>query len=371
MNYFPLKLAQGIAFINREIEKNQVLKCINDMTPLLIMSPRRYGKTSLVLHVLTQNHLLYSHVDLYMELTSADIVKAILRGIGQLLGKLEPTPKRLLKLATDFFSSFQIGAVLKKGGFEIQFEFALKQKKAADIILMALEKLEALAKSRKQKLVLFLDEFQVLGEVASDSAIEAAIRHAAQASEYVEYIFSGSNRHLLAQIFSDKKRPLYKLCHSIKLQRIEKEHYEKYFQNIAHHIWKKEIEIVAIDHILFLTQRHPYYVNRLCWLLSLEKEVTEKTVNTCWDNYVQGNRSIIESDLVHLTLNQRLLLLSIVRNKPTKTLHSKEHQETLSIPPGSISRAEKALLEKDYLYIDDEGFYRILDPLMLSVLTTD
>lgn len=366
MSYFPSKLAKGKAFINRTDEQKQVLQCIHDITPLLVMSPRRYGKTSLITHVLDKNKIIYSIVDLYMELTAEDIAKAILKGIGQILGQIEKTPKRLLSLATEFFSSLQIEAVIRKAGIEIQF--GMKNKKPAEMIALALEKLEELAKKQRKIVVLFLDEFQVLGEVLNDYSIEAAIRHAAQQSEYVEYIFSGSNRHLLSQIFSDKKKPLYKICHTLPLDRISRIHYETYIKKVSPDIWGKQLDDETITTILSLTERHSYYVNRLCYLLSFEKFPTTQDVHQCWQNYVLSNKTAVENELANLTVNQKILLINIARNELTKELHSKTFTEKLPISSGSISRTVNALLEKDYLYIDEQGYYKVLDPLMQAIL---
>ena len=99
-------------------------------------------------------------------------------------------------------------------------EFNSNNQKPTDIILQALEKLHDLALKKGKRVVLFLDEFQVVGEVIENNAIEAVIREAAQKSTYIYYVFFGSNRHLMEQMFYDRKRPFYKLCDQIKLERI-------------------------------------------------------------------------------------------------------------------------------------------------------
>ena len=86
MDYFPTKLAAGAAFCNREKEQEELLRCLNNVSPVLLISPRRYGKTSLAMHVLDKNNFLYVHIDFYKELSEEDIASAILNGIGRLLG---------------------------------------------------------------------------------------------------------------------------------------------------------------------------------------------------------------------------------------------------------------------------------------------
>ena len=114
MNYFPTYLALGGAFCNRKEELKRILYDLNGNTPILLISPRRYGKTSLALKAFEQIKWSYAHVDLYKALSEEDIVKYILNGIGQLLGKIESTPKKLMLLAGEFFSSLHIKVVIEK-----------------------------------------------------------------------------------------------------------------------------------------------------------------------------------------------------------------------------------------------------------------
>jgi AAA+ ATPase superfamily predicted ATPase len=96
------------------------------VNPTLLVSPRRYGKTSLALKAFENIKWAYAHVDLYKALSEEDIAQFILNGIGQLLGRIEGTPKKLMKVATEFFSGFQLKFVLEKYGLAV--EFARKRK---------------------------------------------------------------------------------------------------------------------------------------------------------------------------------------------------------------------------------------------------
>lgn len=366
MDYFPTKLAAGAAFCNREKEQEELLRCLNNVSPVLLISPRRYGKTSLAMHVLEKNNFTYVHIDFYKELSEEDIARAILNGIGRLLGKIEDTPEKILTIAKDFFSSFSIRAAIKTIGIEIEFE--PKQKNSVNIIAEALEKIEELAKKKRKKLVLFMDEFQTLAEATSHHGIEAAIRHAAQESQHICYLFSGSNRYLLKEMFQDRKRPLYKLCHTIHLRRIQAQHYIKYIQAVAHEIWKTPLSDMQFQLLFDLTQRHPYYVNKLCTLLSFQHIVSEAAIKNVWENYVLENKTAVEGEISLLSVNQRKLLFAIARNKETKELLSKEFSHLIAIAPGSIPRALSVLIKKDYVYTNEEGYYKLVDPLVHAVL---
>jgi len=202
-NYFPTKLATGLAFCNRKQELKRLKYDINQGNPVLIISPRRYGKTSLSLKVFEQLKLPYVQVDLYKAFSEEDIERFILNGIGVLLGKLEKTPKKLIALAGEFFSNIHIDVSFEKEG--LRLDFSKRKKTPTENILKSLERLDALAKKRNKKVILYLDEFQSVGEVCDNHAIEASIREAVQKTTYVSYVFSGSDRHLINQMFNDKK----------------------------------------------------------------------------------------------------------------------------------------------------------------------
>lgn len=270
IDYFPLGLALGRAFCNRSEERGRLKDNIHYCTPTLLISPRRYGKTSLALTVILATKLPYVHIDFFSEMDESDIEKSILNSIGKLISQIVPAPQRALSVAQDFFSDMHIKVVLEKFGFNI--EIGRSASKPAYNILQALKKLDTLAKKHKKKIILFFDEFQRLIEVTDDHSIEGSIRFVAQQSKNIVFIFSGSSRNLLKQMFDDSRRPLYKLCDRINLERISSSHYHKYIKNAFMKKYKQEIGGDVIKAILSTTENHPYYVNLLCSRLWKNKE---------------------------------------------------------------------------------------------------
>lgn len=367
MNYFPTYLALGDAFCNRKNELRRVIYDLNGNTPILLISPRRYGKTSLALNSFEQIKWPYAHVDLYKALSEEDIERFILNGIGQLLGKLESTPTKLVRLASDFFAGMQVKVILEKSG--IQLEFNKNKSSPTEVILSSLEKLHALAKKKKQHVILFLDEFQVVGEVTKNYAIEAAIREAAQKSSHVAYVFSGSNRHLMEQMFFDKKKPLYKICDHIKIERISEIEYIKYIQFASEIKWNKKLGNKALETIFTLSELHPYYVNKLCsQLWQFDNPPTEGDVLAVWKQFVLENKSSVERELELLSINQRKMLIYLATQGKVEGLYRKKISQAINVTSSSIQRAIDPLVQKDYVIIDANNCYSILDPLMRAIL---
>lgn len=371
MNYFPTYLAIGGAFCNRKPELKKLFYNIENATPSLIISPRRYGKTSLVFNALAKLKLPFSCVDFYKALSKDDIEIFILNGIGKLLGQLETTPTKLRHIANEFFSNMQIKIVVLNTGITLDFSNRTKKITPVSVILEALEKLQNLAAKKNKKVILFLDEFQVVGEVTEDYSLEAVIREAAQKSPNVAYIFSGSNRHLMEEMFYDKKRPFYKLCDLITIDRISAEEYEEYIQKAASERWNKKLSQDLMDAIFFLTERHAYYVNRLCSLLWQNDFPSKEDIDAVWKKLVLEGRSIIEREVELLNLNQRRVLLRLATQGEIKEPYGKDFTIGLNLSVSSTARALSGLIKKDYVYISKDGIYRVLDPLVRSVLSYD
>jgi uncharacterized protein len=366
---FPLGLAKGSSFCNRVKERGRLKANIIAVQPTLIMSPRRYGKTSLALKALHETKLPYAHIDLFSEADERDFEYSLLNGIAKLIAQLAGKPRAALTLAYDFFADLHIKVNIEKLGFSIQVD--PKRGKPVHTILRSLEKLEKLAKKKKTVVILFVDEFQKIGDISSSSTLEGALRHVAQQSKNIMFLFSGSNRHLLQKIFDDSARPFYNLCDQIILRRISERDYLHYIQKLSIKKWGNTLEKPVVLALLACTHRHSYYVNLLCsrtWLC--EKMPTIRVVENIWTAYVKEQKSRVAAEIDLLSANQRRLLLILAKRGGEKELMSASFSNSSGLSVASIRQAIKVLLNKDYVYQDDNGFYYVLDPLFEAALAS-
>ncbi len=367
-NYFPISgLAKGKAFCNRQQEREKLKYNIETSTATLVISPRRYGKTSLVHQVLRDIQIPFAHIDLYKALSEEDIVDFILTGIGQLLGKIEPKPDKLIKVAAEFFSGLQI--TLSAQGYGLSVKWDRKNKRPVDMVIASLEKLDAYAHRSHRQVVIYLDEFQSIYQVMRNNySIEAAIREVAQKSLNTIYIFSGSTRHIIDGIFNDKARPFYRLCDTIYLKRIETKYYKPYINKAAKERWRHLLNEKVIDQILALTENYPYYVNKLCHLLWASTAMpTIESAKHAWYEYAYESKMSIDKQIDELSLNQKRIMIRLCQ-APTAKPFSNHTAREWDMNPASIHQAIKVLIEKDHIYQREDGYYDIVDPLVKTVL---
>ena len=367
MDCFPITVASGEAFCNRKAEIALLKSYIERKRPTLLVSPRRYGKTSLALKTIQQTGLPYACIDLFSSVDEQDIEKAILKGISKLIQKMESIPKRALALASSIFEGANFRVVL--GTVGISVELNKRRDKPAYHILDILERLEQLSQKTKLPIIIFFDEFQCISEATSSHAIESVLRQVAQLTKSISFIFSGSNRRLLSQLFNDRNRPFYKMCEKISLGRIAEEEYIKHIQKAAKKRWKLELSQKVLDGIFYYSEYHPYYVNQLCARLWEKEMPTAEAVDDIWQQYVAEERSSVAAETELLSKNQRKLLTMLSRVETTNVPLGQKFIQQVNMSKATINQALSFLEKKDYIFRDSDDNVKVLDPLIKHVLS--
>lgn len=376
LDYFPAKLATGVQFCNRVKEKKILARHVAQIRHILLVAPRRYGKSSLVLNMTQAQKLPVAMVDLFLAHSDAAVTKRMLDGVSAAISQIMPRNQKVLAKLQGILNKFRI--LLGAKGFHIEMSMEKAQLDAVDQIFSALQGLAILAKEEAKPLIFFIDEFQDIIYADSARAIQGAIRHVAQETAHITFIFSGSQRRLLLDIFNDKSKPLYMLCDKMSLERISSQDYEPHLQALAQKNWGKKIESQALERIMALSELHPYYVNLLCHELWLQDHPPT------WDEVLDGwlvcydtHEARLVAELEKLTTKQQDVLKAIAlhaTDEPT----SSQFVQVARMPASSISQAVKALSEKDMIFkiksVDPlvpqwrMNHLRVLDPLLAHML---
>jgi len=365
---FPRGIATGSAFCNRKAERKRLAQNIQSGQHTLLMSPRRYGKTSLVRYAIEESGFHFGEADLFVAVDAKRVEQRILSGIKMILNNIGAPIENTLKLIRDYFKKTNSKWVIGTQGVSIEL-IPSQENDPASNIMDALLALENLLAQKKKRAVLFLDEVQEMGEVAEGKGIEGAIRHAAQESQCLSLIFSGSSRRLLGKMFFDKTRPLYKLCDRINLTRITKIDYKKHLNKLALKRWGDNLPELSIDKILNLTEQHPYYVNNLClrlWESALESPPAIEEIESYWHHFVKEERLETARELSSLSIGQRKVLIAIASGR-NKNLTGKKALNIINLTSSSTLEALNVLEQKDYIERHDHE-YSIIDPLIKTSL---
>ena len=362
---FPQGYATGKAFCNRDVEREQLKTRILGNEHCVIVAPRRYGKTSLVNQVLLEIDFAGKRIDLLPATNAYFVHKAIKACFSDLFGQITPTSQKAKQALIDFIKDAHPKLTLSVFGQKLEINSAQQPEESIIDLLVGLN---TLAKKSKTRAVICFDEFQQIGELKNHHAIEASIRHAVESSTNISYIFSGSNRHLLSRMFSDKSRPLYHLCDLIKLEKIKFDTYLPILKNRAEAKWGKSTNLDFIPEILQLTKCHPYYVNALCRHLWRNKDApSKKATQKTWISYVETQGNWISDDLARLTPNQRNILAALSFRYTTE-LYGNDFVTRVKMGLSSVKKSISMLMRDDFIYRDGDGTYKIVDPALNSYL---
>ena len=371
-HYFPLGIAKADAFIGREAELNWLKKNIEARVHTLIMAPRRFGKSSLVLKALSQDTIRHIEIDLQLCRSAKSVEKKLINNIEQFVATIVDKKENILKLAQSFFKKsnkqWKIGLI----GF---VELTLEPERFDDVannILTILQFFESVLKAEKQKAVIFIDEIQEITALSESQEIQGAIRHFAQKTTHIAFVFSGSNRRLLRDMFEDNMMPLYQLCDTINLNKISEKDYKYYLNNVAQKTWQQTLNTNIITKILNITERHPRRTNQLClyvWRLSdIANSIPQKEdISKAWDHLINTEAKGIRYYLSRLN-NSQLKLLTYIALGNTKEITGKLAQKATDLTASALSKAAEQLSQQDLIEISEQGSYHVVDPVVMAIL---
>lgn len=359
MRYFPSGIAKGEAFCNRTGERKKLRQYIDAASHTVLMAPRRYGKSSLITQTMLDGEYNYVWVDFLSVASSQDVIDKIRDASKALLLQISPELKKLKIQATDKFKAMSPELNLSAVGQSLTLQLSPEKNTPIDEVLKGLD--EYAGKVNK-KAVLVFDEFQQISQLKDSHTVEALIRHAVERSVNITYLFSGSNRHMLSDMFSQHSRPLYRLCSLMQLDRIAEADYAKFISKAAQKRWVSKMPEAALKQIMQLTDRHPFYVNALCNELWFENDLPiAEAVEQVWNAYVMNHKSIIISDVISLSINQKKLIRAL-SFAPEKEPMGNAFSQKINASVPSIRQALNVLVMKDLVFQDSDGRYKVLDP---------
>ena len=368
---FPLGIAVGQAHCNRTAERKELSENVRNGVHTWIWARRRIGKTSLIEQVLRdiEPGIVTARLDLLV-VHDAQEFQTRLQGCVELLGaRLAPRrTSSTAKLARAFAAwkpEFSFGVM----GMNLKLAAPGRPGEGIAEMLLALD---AAATSYERRAVLVLDEFQQLTNLQSGQSrsLEGAIRHAVEQANNVSYMFAGSQKHLLASMFENEDRPLYRICRKMTLERIEAEDYRTFLAGAGHATWTQRIPRTAVDRILALTGRHPHYMNALCgslWRAASPPDTD--AVDAMWARLVEEESGLVSARVARLAPSQRALLRAIAvsdEGVPHPTSHG--FLAPLRLPVSTGVRARDALEREDLIQREADERWRLVDPAMAACL---
>ena len=349
----------GEAFCNRKKELSELLRYIKGSQNVLLYSHRRYGKSSLIRQVFSEIkeknlNIGAMHVELYGTISEKDFITRTFQGLNQLESNFERLLKSVSKALKNIKLNLSIDSVT--GGTSVSPSFEAVNEK-----IMLEELMNIFSKySQKCKLVIAFDEFQEIVNYTEDG-FEKRLRSFIQQHSNICYIFSGSQQHLITDMFNSNNRAFYKLADSFPLAKIETKHYIPWIQNLFS---RKNIHLPAelIEEIVARFENHPMYIQNFMfhlWEQPGKKEFSPEIINTV-ENAIIDKRSLEHTVLWEtLSINQKKTLKLILLNDGSN-LYSADSLKSVNLKNGSlVTKALSSLVKKEIIV--KNGRYVIQD----------
>lgn len=364
------RLSQDIDFTDREKEIFRLKNNFNSLTNTVIISPRRWGKTSLVKHASLlaskeNKKIRIVHLDIFnirseyefyllmanevLKTTSSgwdDFVKNTRLFLKQLLPQISFSPDKQSKI------SFSIG-------------WEQLQKHPDDILNLA----ENIAVKRNLHIIICIDEFQNIASFEHPDAFQRKLRAHWQTHQKTAYCLYGSKQHMLLDVFSNYSMPFYKFGDIIFLEKIPVLNWISFIQKRFADT-KKEISSEEAKRIALLADNHPYYVQQLAqqvWFRT-GKRVAPETVESAFEDIINQLSLLFVNMTDSLTKRQLSLLRAILNNESQLSAKSTLAKYNLGTS-ANVIQLKKRLIELD-LIDEMQGKIQFLDPMYKHWLAT-
>jgi hypothetical protein len=357
------KLAVGENFTDRAEEKMQLVQNFISGTNTILISPRRWGKSSLVLKAAsevkdTSPNILVVFLDLFNIRSEEDFYKALAENVIRVSsGRMEEVILTVKQFMKQWVPRISFSP-------DSQQEFSLglnwnELKKQPDEIL---DLAENIAQSKKSKLVICIDEFQNIAFFEDPLAFQKKLRSHWQTHQSVSYCLYGSKRHMLTDVFTSPSMPFYKFGDLLFLSRIAINSWVPFITG-RFRSTGKEISDSLAEKIAVMAEGHPYYVQQLAQLVWLRtgKEVTSGIIEESMDGLVLQMSLLFQGITENLTTPQVNFLKMLIDGETRHTTRANIDKYQLG-SSAHVIRIKKSLIEKE-IFDEQTGGLVILDPV--------
>lgn len=348
-------------FCDREKETDLLIKYIINGNNLVLISPRRMGKSGLIHHCYENPAIRKNFAAIYFDILQTSSLREFVYIFGKTVyDNLVP---KTTKWITAFLKTLK--SLNGKFSFDplnglLSFSMMLGDIESPS---MTLNEIFSFLENYDKRVVIAIDEFQQITKYPEKN-VEAILRSHIQHMNNVKFIYSGSERHLMAEMFASYSRPFYQSASVLALEAIPREIYVNFAKSLFIKNGKK-VNVEAIGKLYDLFAGTTFFMQKTlneCYAnLDSEQECDvvfiEKTLNFILDMHSPNFRFILSN----LPEKQKDLLYAIAISDTAENITSAEFIKKFALTSASsVQSASKQLLEKEFIS-KSEGKYSLTD----------
>lgn len=358
-------------FCDRKNETAFLIKQIENGRNVALISPRRMGKTGLIHHTFHQTELnkkFYTFfVDIYATTSLSELVYLLGKAIyDELKPKGKVWTERFFQIITSLRMGFKLDAMSGEPNFDISLGDIQTPQTTLDEIFAYLE-------TADKPCIVAIDEFQQISNY-EEKNVEAMLRTKIQQCKQTMFIFAGSKRHLMSNMFNSSSKPFYQSAICMGLDPIPLDTYTEFashlFELRGKHV-SEELTAKVYQQFNGCTWFVQMMMNELFALTGHDELCDIDKQETAEQNVIMTQESSYKDLLAHLAPKQKLILQAISREGTAKNVTSSAFIKRYNLPSASsVQSAIKGLLKNDIITQEDDG-YRIYDYFFAHWLAKD
>ena len=360
------RVAEAEEFTGREQDIARLKNNLTNLINTIIISPRRWGKSSLVHRTLKEiqqenKKLITCHVDVFNCRDEESFYRTYTNAI---LSATTPKADEVLALIKKYIGSFGPKITLGDAGSMTELSLGIDFRDRNYSVDEILDLPEKIAREKGTRMIVCIDEFQNIDSFDEPQAFQARLRSHWQLHQHVCYCLYGSKRHMLMNIFNDYEMPFYKFGDIIVLDKIPREQWASFivrrFSDTGKHI-SPEFALMIADKV----ECHSYYVqqySQLVWLLT-SSSVTEEILTLAYQQLLDRSALLFDNLLDNLKPRQLNFLMAIAQGVENFSAAETLRRYRLGTS-ANIKNLKKAVIEKDLVCTESgTGNLSIQDPV--------
>lgn len=341
-------------FCDREKETKTIMNALHNERNIVLVAPRRIGKTGLIHHVFAEMAKTEPESKcFYMDINSTRSLTQFVHYFAKtVIGKLDSPTQSALRKASAFFSSFKplmsFDEVNGTPSFSLTFSPDQKEE--------SLKRIFDYIRLSEKRVYIAIDEFQQITQYP-EKGTEALLRSYIQFLPNVYFIFAGSKQHMMADMFMSAKRPFYLGAQVMALPLINIDKYADFANRL---MAKKDMRISKED-FTYLYQAmdgQTWYVQSILNRIYENGDtVTKSVIDSVIKDLINEQDGVFSTYYDSLTTNQALLLSAIAQAERVPYILSQEFISQYHLPAtSSVNLALKSLIEKEFVYKESTGY---------------
>ena len=336
-------------FCDREVETKQITELLTNENNIALISPRRIGKTELIHHCFAQPEIKDKYYTFVIDIYSTNSVSDLVNMFGKaIIDELRPLGRKVWEKFINIVSSIRSEISFDING-QPSWGLGIGEIKNPEVTL---DEIFAYLNNADKPCLVAIDEFQQIINYG-DKRMEALLRTYVQRSVNAHFIFSGSHRHLMGEIFTSPARPFYQSVVLMNLKPLSLDKYREFaidkFEERG-----KTLDPQVADEVYSRFDGITSYMQRIINVLFLKTQEGSTCTTAMIDDAIDYNIDIAsdtyEAMLRQMPEKQRAVFIAISAEGTAKNVRSGAFAKKYHLPsPSSVNSAIKGLLDKDFI----------------------